>query len=186
MKRAVALVLIVCTLLGCGAKDDSLEQAMELRTQILNAEKCSFQAVVTADYGDALYTFQMACEADSSGNLAFTVLDPETISGITGSISQEKAALTFDDKVLAFPMLADGQITPVSAPWLFLNSIRSGYLAGCGQLDGGISIYIDDSFGEKPVRAEIVTDEEFNPIHADIIWQDRRVLSVNIQNFTIQ
>ena len=186
MKITAAVVLIACLLSGCQAKDHSLEEAMELRTQILNAEKCSFQAVVTADYGDDLYTFQMECEADSSGSLNFTVSDPETISGITGSISSENAALTFDDKILAFPMLADGQLTPVSAPWLFLNSVRSGYLSGCGKTDNGICIYIDDSFSEKPIRLEIYTDENTVPMQADIIWQNRRVLSLSIRNFIIQ
>lgn len=186
MKRAVAAVMIVCLLSGCNAADDSLAQAMELRSQILNGEKCTFQAVVTADYGNALYTFQMEYEADGAGNLSFTVTDPETIRGITGHISQDGAGLTFDDKVLAFPLLADGQLTPVSAPWLFLNSIRSGYLSGTGRTDDGNCIYIDDSFGERPIRTEIFTDENNLPYRADIIWQDRRVLSVDIQNFSIQ
>jgi len=36
-----------------------------------------------------------------------------TISGITGSLSQNGGKLTFDDKALAFDVMADGLVSPV-------------------------------------------------------------------------
>lgn len=186
MKLAVAVLLITCILCGCTSEDASMDHAMDLRKKLLEAENCSFQTVITADYGDALYTFQMDCAADSEGNLQFTVTDPETISGITGTISQESAALTFEDKVLAFPMLADNQLTPVSGPWIFMNTLRSGYLTGCSREEDGFCIYIDDSFEENPLHLEIETDQEALPVHAQIIWKDCRVLSMDIRDFSIQ
>lgn len=186
MKIAAAVVLIVCLLSGCGAGDDQMDQAMNLRKKILEADVCSFQSVITADYGDALYTFQMECSTDSAGNLQFTVTDPETISGITGSISQDSASLTFDDKVLAFPMLADGELTPVSAPWLFMNTLRSGYLTGCSKEEEGFCIYIDDSFEESPLHLMIYTNQDILPVSAEIVWQERRILSLDIRDFAIQ
>lgn len=181
-----AVILVVCFLCGCRAGDNQLDQAMDLRKKLLEAQTCSFTAVVTADYGDALYTFQMDCTADSAGILEFTVTDPETIAGITGNISQESAALTFDDKVLAFPMMADGELTPVCAPWIFLNTLRSGYLTGCKSEDNGLSIYIDDTFENKPLRLLISTGENAVPVYAEIIWQDYRILSLDIRDFAIQ
>ena len=88
--------------------------------------------------------------------------------------------------MLAFPVLADDQLTPVSAPWIFLNSLRSGYLTGCSREEDGICIYIDDSFEENALHLEIYTDENMTPVRAEIIWQDRRVLSIDIRNFTLQ
>lgn len=186
MKLAVTVLLIACILCGCTSGEALQKSAMELRERVLKAESYTFQATITADYGDILYTFQMDCTADSAGNLQFTVTDPETIAGITGTISREKAALTFEDKILAFPMLADGQITPVSAPWIFHNTMRSGYLSGCSQDEDGLCIYIDDSFEEKPLRLEIHTDADGLPVNAQIIWEDRRVVSMDIRNFQIQ
>lgn len=185
MKFAAAVVLIVCLLSGCGTQDDLLDQAMDLRKSILEAQSCSFQAVITADYGDVLYTFQMECSSDSNGNLQFTVTDPATICGITGSISDDGGCLTYEDKVLAFPMLADGELTPVSAPWLFINTLRSGYLNGCSEEDSSLCIYIDDSYEEDPLRLEVYTDQKTIPIRAEIIWQEQRILSLDIRNFTI-
>lgn len=186
MKVAVAVILIVCLFCGCGAENDHMDLAMELRKKLLEAQSCSFTAVITADYGDALYTFHMACAANSAGSLQFTVTDPETIAGITGSISRDSAALTFDDKVLAFPMLADGELSPVSAPWIFLNTLRSGYLTGCSQEKDGLCIYIDDSFEDNPLHLMIYTDQDAVPVSAEIIWQERRILTLDIRDFTIQ
>jgi len=186
MRIVSAVILIVCLLSGCRAADDQLNQAMALRKRILEAECCSFQSIITADYGDELYTFQMECIMDKEGRLLFTVTDPESISGITGHISQNDAALTFDDTVLAVPMLADGQLAPVSSPWIFINTLRSGYLTACSTDDDGLCIYIDDSYEDNPLHLEIYTDSNTIPIHADIIWQERRILSLDIRDFSLQ
>lgn len=184
--KFAAVILIMCLLCGCSTGDDAFEQAMDLRKELLEADHCSFLAVITADYGNTLYTFQMQCTADNAGNLQFSVIDPETIAGITGSISQESTGLTFDDKVLAFPILADGELTPISAPWIYINTLRSGYLTGCSTEENGYTIYIDDSFEENPLHLVIHTDENMTPKDAEIIWQERRILSMDIRDFTIQ
>ena len=186
MRIAAAVFLAVFLLSGCQITDDQLNLAIDLRKRILEAERCSFQSVITADYGEALYTFQMDCTVDSVGNLHFTVTDPDSISGITGEISQDSASLTFDDKVLAFPVLADGQLTPVISPWLFINALRTGYLTGCSSNEEGLCIYIDDSYAEHPLRLEIYTDINTAPVHADIIWQETRILTLDIREFTLQ
>ena len=178
MKFAAVMLLIGCILSGCNAEDALLKQAADLRKDILEADSCTFQTVITADYGDRLYTFQMDCSADSTGNLQFVVTDPETICGITGTVSQKSSALTFDDKVLAFPMLADDQLAPVSTPWIFINTLS--------KTNDEICIYIDDSYAENPLRLDVYTDIHMNPMHADIFWNQQRILSADIRNFTIQ
>lgn len=185
MKFMAALILSLSLLTGCSSKDTSIEQAMDLRKAVLEAQTCSFRAIVTADYEDSLYTFQINCTADQNGSLSFTVADPQSISGIGGTISKETAVLSFDDTILALPMLADGELTPVSAPWIFLNTLRSGYLTGCSREYDGICMYIDDSYEENPLHLEIRTDADMVPIYAEILWKGRRILSIDIQDFTL-
>lgn len=186
MKLAAVILLIPIFLSGCTSDDTLLNQVVEMRKQVLNAEVCAFHTVITANYEDVVYTFQMDCTSDSSGNVQFMVTDPESIAGISGSISNHSAALTFDDKVLAFPMLADDRLTPVSAPWIFVNTLRSGYLTGYSNEDDVLCIYIDDSYNEYPLHLVIWTDESLHPVRAEIIWQERCVLALDVQNFTIQ
>ena len=106
MKKLSVLLIVLLFLGGCSGKQEELERAMTLRAKLL-ASECSFDAKITADYGDKLYVFAMTCQGDSRGNLTFTVTEPESIAGITGNISSGEGKLTFDDTVLQFPLLAD-------------------------------------------------------------------------------
>lgn len=185
MKFFATLVLVLCMFCGCSAKENALEQVTDLRKTLLEADGCTFQASITADYEDKVHTFQMTCSVDSNGKLDFTVIAPETISGISGYISYDGGNLTFEEKVLAFPKLADGQISPIYSPWLFINSLRGGYLSGYSEESDGMCIYIDDSFCDHPLKAEVKMDKDMIPTHVEFIWQNRRILSLDIQNFLI-
>lgn len=163
-----------------------LNQATDMRTALLEGESCTFQAQITADYADLLYTFQLDCIADQDGTVHFSVSEPSSIFGISGHIKDKNGALTFDDKILAFPLLADGELTPISAPWIFFNTLRSGYLTGCERNGEEIYLYVDDSYEEHPLQLVIQADAELTPKFVEIIWQNRRILSMYINNFTVQ
>lgn len=186
MKVFIAALLIISTFCGCSTKDDAWNQALNLRKKLLSATACSFSTEISADYGDIIHTFQMDCSVDGLGNLDFSVTAPESIAGICGSITQDGASLTFEDKALAFPMQADDQISPVCSPWLFMNALRGGYLSGCAEDDTGLCLYIDDSFRDYPLRFEVYADSDTIPTHVDFVWENNRILSLNIKNFVIQ
>ena len=187
MKFASVFLICCCLLSGCSSRENSqMEQVIDLRKTILEASNCSFLAAITVDYGNEVYTFQMNCEAGKDDTLNFSVTDPETIAGITGEISNEQAAFTFDDRVLAFPMLADDQLAPVAAPWLFIKALRSGYLTGCSKEGEGLCIYVDDSFEDNLLQLLIYTDADTVPIRAEFIYKDRRILTMDIKDFILQ
>jgi len=87
MKRMAVVLCFLLLLTGCSTTEANLDRAMALRAKLLAAAGCSFDAVVTADYGDISYTFTMNCNVDDQGNLRFSVLEPETIAGISGVVS---------------------------------------------------------------------------------------------------
>ena len=184
MKRLLGAIICVVFLLGCGKTNDGVSRATSFRQALLNAN-CSFNVAITADYGEFLHTFSMACTGNENGELAFTVIEPESISGIAGKITQEGGKLTFDDQTLAFPLLADGQLTPVSAPWLLLKTLRGGYISSAGRDGKYTRVSIDDSYEEDALRLDIWMDENFMPIQAEVLWQGRRILSMEIKNFQI-
>ena len=184
MKKAAALLLAVLMLTGCSVKEEELERAMTLRARLL-ANPCSFAAEVTADYGDKVYTFAMDCEGDAQGNLTFTVTSPESISGITGILSKAGGALTFDETALQFPLLADEQVSPVSAPWIVLNTLRGGYLTAANLEDGLLRLTIDDSYEEDALQLDIWLNENDQPVRAEILYDGRRILTVGVRDFQI-
>lgn len=166
---------------GCHNKQDGMDSALDLRGAILAAERCEFTVHITADYGQMLYQFSMDCIGDKDGNVTFTVIAPESISGITGRITADGGNLTFDDTVLYIPMLTDDQITPVSAPWILLRTLRAGYITTTGE--GRVTI--DDSYADDALTLDITLNANGYPSFTEILWKNRRILSLEIVSFTL-
>ena len=171
-------------LTGCMGNHRALDSMMELRADLLSGN-CSFHAEVTADYGEILHTFGMFCEGDSQGNLGFSVTSPDSIAGIEGAITAKEGNLTFDDTVLSFPLLADDQVSPVSAPYLLLKTLRGGYVRSAGEEDGLVRVTVDDSYEEDALQLDIWLDGENLPLRAEVVYDGRRILSMNITDFRI-
>ena len=182
MKRIAYILCLIVLLTGCSTKDGNMERALKLRSDLLS-NGAAFDAVITADYGDKLYSFEAACTFDSQGTLTFTVIKPDSIAGIIGTVSRNGGKLTFADQALAFPMLADGQVTPVSAPWVLINTLRSGYLTSCGKAGDGLRISLDDSYHDDALHLDIWLDSTDMPVRGEILWQGRRILSIEVKNF---
>ena len=106
MKRVIVQILSFCLLCGCSRTDRNLERIMLLREKIISSSECNYNVVVTADYSDRVFSFEMQCIMNREGVMTFQVTQPLTISGLTGNISYEKGAITFDDQILAFETLA--------------------------------------------------------------------------------
>ena len=185
MKKWLSLLLIAALFSGCSADHGELERVMTLRAKLLGTSECTYDAVVTADYGDEIHTFRMECTASGNGDVAFTVTEPESIAGITGTLTGSGGKLTFDEQALAFDMLADGQLSPISAPWVFLKTLRGGYVTSCGAEGDGIRVSIDDSYEEDALHVDIWLDALDTPTRGEIIYDDRRILTINIENFRI-
>lgn len=184
-KAAVSLVLAVLCLTGCGGKNEELERCLALRARALQGTSCTFCAQVTADYGDILYEFTMDCQTSGSGDMAFQVRGPETLSGITGTLSADGGTLTFDDTALAFPMLVEGLASPVSGPWLFWKALTAGCITSAGREGETLRLSVDDSFEDSALRLDIWCDGADTPVRAEVCQEGRRILTISLGNFTI-
>ena len=184
MKRFACLLLLLF-FTGCTGKTGEIERGLALRSRLLSAESCSFDAEITADYGDKVYAFTLSCVGNAKGDLTFEVKQPESIAGITGKIDTQGGKLTFDDTVLHFELMADGQISPISAPWIFLKTLRSGYLRAAGMDAGYLRLTIDDTYEEDALQLDIWLGEGDLPVRCEMPYGDRRILSLNVANFQI-
>ena len=157
---------------------------MTLRQRLLTGEGCAFDVNIIADYGNRSYSFSMRCRMEKDGNVRFEVTAPESISGITGILGEVAGGLTFDDQVLAFEMLAGGQITPVSAPWHMLEALRGGYIHGYCKNEEGILVQINDSYRGENIVSEIQLDGDGNPMLCQLFWSGRRFMTLSVSNFS--
>jgi len=185
MRRLFSVLLPLLFLWGCGDSGDAMDRATAFRAELLNGGGCSFTAAITADYSDILHTFQLYCSCDQNGNISFEVKAPESISGITGRLSADGGHLTFDDHALLFPMLAEGRISPVSAPWVFLRALRSGYISGCGEKDGALTIYVDDTYEKDALQVVVCMNEASVPISAEVYYRENRIIAMVVDDFLI-
>ncbi len=182
MKKMIWMILVIFCLSGCD-QNSSMDNALTLRSSLIESG-CSFLAHITADYGDLVCDFILDCTVSSSGDLQFTVQFPESISGIGGSISAKGGSLEFDDVALAFPLLADGQLSPVSAPYILMKSLLGGYISSAGR-DGELHrVTIRDSYESDALYVDVWM-EGHNPVRAEILWENRRILMIRLENFEI-
>ena len=182
MKRWIGIFLVMALLCGCSADDGELERALILRSKVQQSG-IEFDADIVADYGDKSYSFSMKCQSDTAGNLKFEVTKPESIAGITGTVGKGTGNLTFDDKMLAFDVLADGLISPVSGPWVMIETLRSGYLTACGREGDGLRLTIDDSYAEKALHLDFWLDSGDLPKYCEVYWNGRKLLSITVSSF---
>lgn len=184
MKKFLWVLCVVMMLSGCGSELDPMDRAISLR-KALQQRECCFVAVITADYGDKLYTFRMDCRMDAARTLHFTVLEPDTISGISGTVTADGGKIEFTDTLLTFPTIADGQITPVSSPWVVMNTLCSGYIQYCGNDGDGLRICVNDSYREDALTLEIWTNSELMPVCCEILYGGKRIVTVEIREFQL-
>ena len=184
--KKVAAVLLTCVLLaGCSAGEDALDTGMELRAKLLKADRVSFCIDISADHGDILDLFSMECSTDSGGMLLFTVTSPDTIAGITGQITAESGALTFDDTALYFPPVGQNRLSPVSAPWILIKTLRSGYLRSAGVEQEQIRLTFVDSYEEHALQVDIWLDKNDLPERVEVLSEGFLILSLDVSNFEI-
>lgn len=185
MKRVWLFLCGVVLLTGCG-KNRELDQAMRLRGAMLKAERVSFETRVAADYGDKVHSFTLDCVSDNTGSLLFTVKKPDTLAGITGKIAATGGELTFDDTALAFPLLAEDRLAPVSAPWLLVKTLRSGCITGAGMDGEALRFTIDDRYEEDALTLDVWADGENRPLRSEISWAGQKILTMDVENFHVE
>ena len=186
MKRITAVLITIVILTGCTGKRDELDRAMKLRASLLGCLGCSFDVTITADYGDEVHQFAMSCQSEGRGDLQFTVTQPESIAGITGTISSGEGKLTFDDVALQFPLLADEQVTPVSGPWILMKTLLGGYLTAANEEEDLLHLTINDSYEEDALQMEIWLNTDDLPVNAEILYDGRRIVTMTVENFQIR
>ena len=155
---------------------------MAFRDRLLDAGGCGFVAQITADYGTEVDDFRMEVNSDADGNVAFEVIEPEPISGITGTVTRSGGALTFDDTILGFPMLAEGRLAPISAPWVLLKALRSGYISSVGKEGEQWRLTVLDSYEEDALVIDVWFENDWRPIHSEILFKGEKILTMALSD----
>lgn len=181
MKRLLPLMLIF--LMGCSGSDPAMDAALRLRTQCLGAQSISFEAEIRADYIDRVECFDLRCTFDQEGTMSFSVEEPEEIAGISGTVTGTEGTVGFDGTVLGFPLMADGRLSPLSAPWVLMKALREGAIVCAGQEGELLHLTVDDSYADNALTVDIWL-EDGEICEAEIAWEGRRCVTMTVDDFS--
>ena len=159
-----------------------MEAALDLRTRCLSSP-VSFETEVRADYITNIECFSLDCTFDDAGAMTFTVTEPEEISGIRGTVRGTEGTVQFDETALAFPLLAEGRLSPLSAPWVLLKAIRSGCIIAAGTEGEAVHVIIDDSYADNALTVDLWL-EEGRVTEVEIAWEGRRCVTMTVEDFS--
>ena len=183
MGKRLAVLLTVVLLWGCSATEENrMDEALAFRAGLQGAGGCTFAGEITADYGDQVYTCAVTCTTDGEGNLTFCLTAPETIAGITGTVSAGGGALTFDGTALAFSPLADGMVSPVAAPYVVAESWRQGYITAAGPAEDGLRLTVDTVWADSALTVDTWLEKNI-PVFAEVCYNGQRILTIRISEF---
>lgn len=187
MRRSFAAVFAAALILltGCSAEHDAMQKTLDFRQDLLSAGGCSYIADVTADYGEYLYEFTLQCTyRDGYGEL--TVLKPDLISGIRGRCSGDAATVSFDGAILEYGDLSEGNLAPLSVPWLFGSAWQSDEILFASNDEKNTRATIQKGYDED----KLILDTWFAdgiPTAGEVRGTDgRRVLTVQFRDFSFE
>ncbi len=183
MRRLTLLLLSLCFLTACKGEESILSRANVFRSELLSHESCSFVAKIQADSGQEIHDFTLSCIGDAQGGITLQVLEPETIAGICATVDGSSGKLSYEGLSLGFPLMAQGQISPVSAPAVLLECWRECFILSAGEQE---SLY-RASYEKKMLNDVLLVDTYFEngiPISADLWYNKSKILHMDILDFS--
>lgn len=181
------LALLLALLTGCAGTETAQpsQKALNFRTALMDAGGCSFTAEVAADYGSRVYTFTLDCDYTVDGEAHLTVTSPETISGISATVSADGAQVEFDGASLDFGQMANGYVAPMAVPWLLGNCWLREYISNAGS-DGELErITYLQGYNEAELTLDTWLDAEGTPVRCEVSWDGTRCLTVTLSDFQL-
>lgn len=134
-KRAPKKSLLCCALCllltACAAGAEAPEvRVRTLRRAFTGAERVSGHAVLTADYGERVYTYTVAIEGSAQSG-TMTVEEPENIAGTVLQWDDGTGTLSVEDVTLETGPLSDA-LSPADGVSVLLACFERGQVLECG------------------------------------------------------
>ena len=184
MKRIVILPLCLLLLCGgCGKKSGAAANIQEQYSRIATAQ---MEAEVTfhSPQEDRSFTLQCTFTPEES---TVTVIEPDTVSGVTATVSGEELTIAYDGAVLSAGSV--GRFGPVNALPCLLQAIGSGYLLEEGRetLEDAYCyrLTLDVGTAAAPLKCTAWLDaESLLPRYAEFAADGAVVVSVKLLAFS--
>ena len=176
---------MLCALLcGCASEESILQPAIEFRAALLQAGGCSFRAAIEADFGDRVEVFTVDCDLDEDGTARLTLIEPESLAGITCSVTDGGGKITYDGMSVDFGLLANGNVIPAAAPALTALCWREEYISAAGTEQDAYRVTYEKDFEEKRLQIDTYFKNDL-PFFAEVCYNNQRILKLEISDYSL-
>ena len=190
MKSTWSLVLLLSLtvlLTGCRRGQDDVER---LRSFYLQQPTLSARAEILADYGERAYTYTVSLTGgENTGRL--TVETPESIAGTGTAWEDGVTSLDYDGIQLETGPITPEGLSPAEGIPSLLGTLRAGAVTGWGRERWGeagecLRLTLAHPASEQ-ARWEVWGNADTGTLyHAELYWQDSRVLSFTFSDYVVQ
>lgn len=178
----VAVVLLCVFLCGCSAEENVVSQAVEFRAALVQAGGCSYTAQISADFGGTVEEFTVSCRSLADGTTELTILAPETLEGITATVTDSGGKITYEGMAVDFGLLANNSLAPAAAPSLIAACWSSEYIAFAGMEEELYRVTYEKGFDEGALKVDTWFENSL-PIYAEVCYNNTRILRLTITEF---
>lgn len=184
MRRWMAVFALLLPLWGCSAQENQLEEALHFRASLTQAGGCSFVGTITADFGDSVEQFTVSCRVSSDATTELTLLEPETLEGVTATVSADGGTVAYDGLMVEFGLLAQGNLIPAAAPAVVAGCWSSAYISSAAHDADGYRVTYERDYEEKRLTVDTFFKNGL-PYYAEVCYNQACVLQLEISNYTM-
>ena len=182
------LLLFGCSMLLCGCSmQNPTQMALKVREVYANIETIDAETTVFMDLGERTQTYRLSWTYDASSGSKVTVIEPDTISGISITTTDNALTFEYDDAVLVVPV-SDGlsMQSPLEALPSTLRDYSNGVYTECSREkiddEDVFSITYEDSEKGKTHRVWFRYDS-LTPIISEIYLDGRMTMRISYDMF---
>lgn len=180
LKIAVPMLMILL-LCGCGTRSEITEVPVQFRMGLREAGGCTYTVALTADYGDYVREFTLDCDCTMDGS-SFTVIEPDSVAGITATVSNEQAQVSYRDTILAVESFSTRAVSPMAVPFLLTKAWSEGYISAVGEPE---QVEYLLGFGTDELVVSTVFDENI-PAECEVSDGTSTLITCQITEFKLK
>lgn len=161
-----------------------MQQALQLRTELLQAGGCRYAADVSVNYDDVRFDFSLDCVCGADGAARMTIRAPQTLAGIAAELSASSARVEFEDTAVAFGLMADGNLAPMQLPQLFVQALCADYISSAGREGDAVRVTYLHGYDDDELTVDVWLSGALLPEYAEVSYQGQMLAAMTITDFT--
>lgn len=164
MKKLLLLLMISVTLTMTACGGNAEDEFAGFCAEVEQAQSIAFTANLRAEYADKTASFKLAYTQNDEG-IKVTVIEPETISGISARVKDDSARLEYDGVILDIGSLDANGLSPMSALPVAIMAFRNAHIDSVWEEDGmtAAQLVVSDD-----TSVTVWLDGELTPCNAEI------------------